>query len=89
MSTRVFSWTGTLNEGELKFITTSGQFWPAYVREGSDASEKTLRYFSEQPSDDLDLKFNIPEALGYKITADITNLTFTLEEADVNKPQYT
>ncbi len=87
-STGVFSWTGTLNEGELKFITTSGQFWPAYVREGSDASGKTLRYFSEQPSDDLDLKFNIPEARGYKITADILNLTFTLEEADVNKPPY-
>ncbi len=87
-SAGVFSWTGTLNEGEIKFITTSGQFWPAYVRDGLDASGKTLRYFSEQPSDDLDLNFNIVETRGYRITADILNLTFTLEETDVNKPPY-
>lgn len=87
-SAGIFTWTGTLNAGELKFITTLGQFWPAYVRDGSDASNGKIRYFENEPDNSLDLKFNVEAAGGYKVDVDLLNLTFSIEEADVTEPPY-
>ena len=84
----IFSWRGVLKEGDLRFITTSGKFWPGYVRDGEASDGMTLKYFAEQPEDAQDLKFNISEGRGYSITADLLNLTLSIEEADINEPPY-
>lgn len=70
-----FTWQGKLNAGELKFITTLGQFSPSYNR-GADGSKL---YFRESGEDPYDEKFIIPTTGTYKITLNIVSLTITIE----------
>ena len=78
----VFTWTGRMNSGDFKFVTSRSDFWPGYVRDGSDPTGMTLKYFAAQPSDDEDLKFNLPAGGTYTITVDVLNLTLKVEEAE-------
>lgn len=87
--TGTFTWTGNLSAGSFRFITTKGNFWPGYTRDGNDESGLTMKYFASQPEDSSeDLSFSVPETGGYKISADLLNLVITIEEANVNEPPY-
>lgn len=87
-SAGVFTWTGRLNAGELKFVTQRTDFWPGYVRDGSDESGRKLKFFASQPSDAEDLKFEIAKAGTYNLRVDVLNLTFTYEESSADLPPY-
>ena len=87
-SAGVFTWTGRLNAGELKFVTQRTAFWPGYVRDGSDESGTKLKFFASQPSDAEDLKFTIAKAGAYNLRVDVLNLTFTYEESTADLPPY-
>ena len=78
----VFTWTGRMNSGDFKFVTNRTDFWPGYVRDGSDPTGMTLKYFAAQPSDGEDLKFNLAAGGTYTITVDVLNLTLKIEEAE-------
>lgn len=72
-----FVWQGKLFAGELKFITTLGEFLPSYNK-GSDDSKLTFRE-SDSDSDD---KFVIPTTGIYKVSVNIINLTIHIEALD-------
>lgn len=76
-----FVWQGKLNAGELKFITTLGQFLPSYGK----GSDNTKLYFRESDNDPDD-KFIIPTTGIYKISVNIINLTINIEALDA--PDY-
>lgn len=85
----VFTWTGTLQAGDFRFITMAGNFWPGYVRDIDAEDGMTLKYFASEPENsEEDAKFDVPESRGYTITADLLNLTLSIVEADVNEPAY-
>lgn len=76
-----FVWQGKLNAGELKFITTLGEFLPSYNK-GSDDTKLVLR----ESDDDADEKFTIPATGVYKISVNIINLVISIEALDA--PEY-
>ena len=82
----LFTWTGNLKAGELKFITTQGAFLPSYNRDATADDEWTLVY--RDADDQPDEKFTIAEAGGYALTVDLLNLTLEIETADVNTPPF-
>ena len=74
----VFVYTGSLNTGSLKFITTLGQILPSYNKGNSD-SQLILRTDAGQ-ADNL---FNITEAAVYKVTVSLLDLTVSINKADL------
>ncbi len=79
----LFTWQGRLTAGEFKFITTLGQFSPAYMKDPNAADDRTLIY-----NDEADAKFAIDETGGYLVTADLLNLRLELTPVDLNEPPY-
>jgi hypothetical protein len=71
-----FIWTGTLSTGEMKFITTLGQFLPSYNK-GNDDNSLVFRDNNDQPDD----KFRIASAGNYKVKVNLIDLTITIEAA--------
>lgn len=69
----LFTWEGKLNSGEIKFITTLGQFLPSYGR--GDNGGPVLRTSDDQP----DEKWTIDEAHDYKVTVDLLAATVSIE----------
>lgn len=78
----LFTWEGTLTKGEIKFITTLGQFLPSYGR--GDDGAPVLRTSDDQP----DNKWEIDESHDYKITVDLLGGTVSIEKTDGIKPAY-
>lgn len=76
-----FVWQGKLNAGELKFITTLGNFLPSYNK-GSDNTKLSLR----ESDEDADDKFTIPATGIYKISLNIINMVISIETLDA--PEY-
>lgn len=76
-----FVWQGKLNAGELKFITTLGEFLPSYGR-GADDSKLVLR----ESDSDADDKFIIETGGIYKVSVNIINLTIRIEPLEA--PEY-
>lgn len=77
-----FTWTGTLSVGELKFITTLGQFIPSYNKGNDD----TKLYLRENFDDDYDEKFTITESGVYTLKADLITKTVSITKEEA--PQY-
>ena len=78
----IFTWEGTLKAGNVKFITTLGQFLPSYNKDDHDSA--VLRTSDDQP----DGQWQITEDHYYKVTANLLTgqVTFTQEEG--NKPAF-
>lgn len=77
-----FTWEGNLSSGNMKFITTIGQFLPSYNK-GSNSQSLLYRDNDAQPDD----QFLISTPGGYHITVDLLNLSITIEAS--TKPPYT
>jgi starch-binding outer membrane protein SusE/F len=71
----VFTWQGQLTAGEMKFLTTPGEWLPSYQR-GATENSVLLRTDFSQP----DEKFTITTSGLYKITVDVIDLTYQAEE---------
>lgn len=78
----LFTWEGKLSSGELKFITTQGQFLPSYNR--GDNGEPVLRTSDDQP----DNKWTIDETHDYKVTVDLLGSTVTFQKTEGIKPLF-
>lgn len=70
----VFSWTGLLNAGELKFLTTLGQWIPSYNKSANSADSLFYRDDFGQPDD----KFVISAMGTYTVKVDLINLTISI-----------
>lgn len=68
-----FTWRGVLNTGELKFITTLGEFVPSYNKGATDFNLVYRPTF-----DDPDDVFQIEEGGLYEIAVDLLNLTVSI-----------
>ena len=77
-----FTWEGKLNSGDLKFITTLGQFLPSYNR--GTHGETVLRTSDDQP----DEKWTIDETHDYKVTIDLFASTVSIEKIDGLSPAF-
>jgi hypothetical protein len=82
-----FVWTGELrNPGSFKFITSLGEFLPSYNNDLSGTSEAL---YLRESDDDPDETFTVPASAYYRITVNIIDLTYTLEETDgIAGPKY-
>ena len=78
----LFTWEGKLNSGEIKFITTLGQFLPSYGR--GDNGGPVLRTSDDQP----DEKWTIDEAHDYKVTVDLLAATVSIEKTEGISPAF-
>lgn len=70
----VFTYQGELNAGDLKFLTTPGEWLPSYQK-GDDDNTLVLRTDFDQPDD----KFMIDQAGLYRVTVDVIDMTFQVE----------
>lgn len=70
----IFTYQGEMSAGELKFLTTIGEWLPSYQK-GADDNTLVLRTDFGQPDD----KFVIAQSGIYKITVDVIALTFKAE----------
>lgn len=77
-----FKWTGDLQKGKMKFITTLGSFLPSYNK----ATENTLVYRSSD--NDPDEQFSIDKIGKYSITVNLTNLTISIVRVETSDPPY-
>lgn len=75
-----FTWTGKLNSGSFKFITTLGEFLPSYNRDAS--AGEALRMVYRTSGDEPDEPFTISKEATYIVKADLLNLTLTLTETE-------
>ncbi len=73
----VFTYSGSLSQGELKFITTKGQSLPSYNK-GADENSLVFRSEDSQPDDN----FSITQGGVYQIEADLLDLTISIEKLD-------
>ncbi|MFT3823833.1 MAG: SusF/SusE family outer membrane protein [Chitinophagaceae bacterium] len=71
-----FTWQGQLKSGELKFITTLGQFLPSYNKGADD-----LHLVYRTSDNDPDNKFVIATPGLYAITLNLLDLTITIKAA--------
>ena len=78
----VFSWEGNLNVGELKFLTTQGQWLPCYCR-GAGDGDIVLRTSDDQP----DEKWNITEQHYYKVVVNLLSLTVSITQQEGEMPR--
>src|SRR5690606_5237061 len=75
----VFTYEGEMAAGELKFITTIGEFLPSYQK-GADEHTLVIRTDFSEPDD----KFVIDQAGLYKVTVDVIDMTFAVEALAVS-----
>ncbi len=73
-----FTWDGHLNTGNLKFITTLGQFLPSYNK-GADNSHLIYRNEDGQPDD----QFAISTSGNYTITLNLLDLSVSISTSTV------
>jgi starch-binding outer membrane protein SusE/F len=78
-----FVWTGKLNSGSLKFMTTNTDWVPSYNK---DASSETWKLVYRESFDQPDEQFNIETSGSYRISVNIINLTISMEE--MNGPKF-
>ena len=82
-----YTWTGDLAEGDLKFVVTTSDFWPGYVKANDDPDDFSLAYYKSNPEDG-DRKFNIASAGKYTVTVNTTNLSAKIEKiGDSQEPE--
>ena len=70
-----FTWTGTLDQGEFKLLTSNGAWLPCYVRDWEDP---TKMHYREAEEDYPDYKWQISYAGEYTIDVNTRTLTITV-----------
>jgi len=81
-TTGLFKWTGNLQSGSLKFLTTLGSYMPSYNKAGDNA------LFYRTQDSDPDEKFTISSAGKYSIVVNLINLTISITKKVVIVPPY-
>ncbi len=77
-----FTWTGSLSPGNVKFITTLGEFAPSYNKGESD----TKLYLRESFDDPYDEQFEITEGGTYTVKVNLITMTISIVRGE--GPEY-
>lgn len=83
--TGVFTYNGVLTDGEFRFTTTVGDFWPGYAADPSDNSK--LAYYEDTPPDGSDISWNVVEG-NYTITVNLETLSIDIRQNSVTQNLY-
>lgn len=75
-----FIWSGVLNKGEFKLLTTNTAWLPCFVR---DWEEPTLMHYRETDDDYPDHKWTIDKTGRYMVDANIRDLTISIQTATI------
>lgn len=78
----LFTWSGTLTVGELKFVLSPGTFAPCYNNGRGDG---TL-YYTEDGTPDIN--FTVDEEHFYQVDVNLFTSTLTLRQTDGTQPPY-
>ena len=78
----IFTWTGNLNPGEMKFLVTRGEWLPCYCK----ATDNTLFYRTDDGQPDE--KFIIGEMHCYKIDVNLLDMTISITQVEGVKPAF-
>lgn len=70
-----YTWSGPMNKGEFKILTSTGSWLPCYVR---DEDDPTKMHFRETEEDYPDYKWAIPYTGNYTIDVDTKELTIAI-----------
>ena len=88
-ATKSFSWTGALNAGEFKLITTLGEFIPSYNK-GDELSntdeERVYRMVLRQSDTESDDKFEITEGGTYNLQVNLITKAIVITKKE--GPEY-
>ncbi len=86
----VFTWSGELTAGEIKFLVQPDEWLPCYVRHPQDARHILYRE-GEGPDDPLDLKWLIPYTAQYTVTIHMLDKSIRIESEgkEIVQPVYT
>ena len=78
----IFTWTGNLNAGEMKFLVKRGDWLPCYCKliEG-------MLYYREK-DDEPDDKFIINEMHCYKVDVNLLDMSISITQVEGVKPAY-
>ena len=71
----IFSYQGTFNVGDFKFLTSLGSFLPSYNK-GADEFSLVYRTADTDP----DVPFSIAKSAIYRMSVDLVNLTISIVE---------
>ena len=71
----LFRWSGTLKKGEFKFLTTTEDWHPCYVRDNNDANKMVL---CEHDGDYNDNKWTIKYEGNYVVECNTRDLTISI-----------
>ena len=74
----VYTWSGVLNSGSLRFVVTDTAFQPGYWKANDDPADMTMVYSETGLSGSEDRSFNITEDGEYTVTADTKSLTLSI-----------
>lgn len=85
----VFTWSGELNAGEIKFLVQPDEWLPCYVRDPQDARRIVYRE-GEGPEDPEDLKWLIPHSGLYTVTLSMHDRSIRIESegSEITQPIY-
>lgn len=78
----IFTWQGNLKAGELKFLTTPGQWLPSYNNDGNGGL--VLRTSDDEP----DVKFIITEDHFYQVKVNLLTSEVTMTQMEGEVPAY-
>ena len=86
----IFTWSGELKTGEIKFLLQPDEWLPCYVRDPQDAHRMVYRE-GEGPDDPEDLKWQILQYGHYTVTISMRELSIRIESdgIEVEQPKHT
>ncbi len=70
-----YTWSGPMNKGEFKILTSTEDWLPCYVR---DEDDPTVMHYRETEEDYPDYKWTIPYTGNYTIDVDTKELTIAI-----------
>ena len=74
----IFTWEGITGNTEFRFTVSTDAEWPGYIKESD--SQNALEYCSEAPANMDGINFSVGETSFYRITANLLELTVTVED---------
>ena len=76
----IFTWEGITGNTEFRFVVSRDSEWPGYIKDTGSDSDDALVYCAEAPATTEGINFSIGETSFYRITANLLELTVTVED---------
>lgn len=78
----IFTWEGITGNTEFRFTVSRNAEWPGYIKESDN--HNAMEYCNEAPANMDGINFSVGETSFYRITANLLELTVTVEDILTN-----